>query len=250
MEVPATPRPVHPLRSLMIPPEIQLPSRNVQREVPKDAASRIFGLLAPACVLLAAGCAVPTGTPGAPPAATIHLVAHGWHTGIAIARGDLPDDFPSLADFPLADQLEFGWGDAKYYPAPDPSVWLGINALMWPTPSVLHVAAIRGDVAAAFPMSTVIRIELTADGLHRLSDFMRAEFQLDPQGRPIAVAPGLYGNGRFYRARGKFYFPRTCNWWIASALAAAGVPIKPATAVTARALLAQAARHGHVVQRR
>lgn len=207
--------------------------------------------LALVCGLLGAGCAATAGSVrDGPPAAAIHLVSHGWHTGIAIDRTDLPGDFPALADFPLAERLEFGWGDAEYYPAQDPSVWLGIKALVWPTPSVLHVAAVRGDIAAAFAASTIVRIELAAGGLDRLRDFIRAEFRLDAQGRPIAVARGLYGESRFYRARTSFYFPHTCNWWTASALAAAGIPIEPATAFTARALLARAARHGQVVQRR
>lgn len=223
----------------------------VRRVKPKDAACRTLGLLALAYALLVAGCATPTAsTPAGQSGAAIHLIGHGWHTGIAIARADLSGDFPALADFPSAERLEFGWGDAEYYPAQDPSVWLGIKALVWPTPSVLHVAEIRGDIAAAFPMSTIVRIELSADGLQGLRDFIRAEFQLDPLGRPIVVGRGLYGESRFYRARSSFYFPYTCNWWTAAGLAAARIPIEPATAVTARALLAQVARHGHVVQRR
>jgi len=204
-------------------------------------------------VLLAAGCALPAG-PNAPSmheaATSIHLVNHGWHTGIAIARADLPDDFPALADFPRADHLEFGWGDAEYYPAADLTLRQGTRALFRPTPSVLHVAAIEGEVVAAFASSTIVRLPLSADGRERLLDFIRAEFQRDAGGRPIAVAPGLYGASRFYRANGEFYFPRTCNWWTAQALAAGGVPIEPARAVTARGLLVQAARHGEVVQRR
>lgn len=203
------------------------------------------------CALLVAGCAAPTTSmSGEPRTQAIHIVGHGWHTGIAIARADLPAGFPARDDFALAEHLEFGWGDARYYPAQQASVWLGVKALLWPTPSVLHVAAIGGDIAASFPASTVIRIELSADGLQRLRDFIHAEFEQDLQGRPVAVARGLYGDGRFYRARGKFFFPRTCNWWIAEALAAGGIPIEPATAVTAGALLTQAARHGQVVQRR
>lgn len=222
-----------------------------RRASTKDVVGRTLRVLALACVLLFAGCAAPAASmSGEPKTKVVHIVDHGWHTGIALARADLPEGFPALADFAAAEQLEFGWGDAEYYPAQDPSVWLGTKALLWPTPSVLHVAAIRGDVAASFPASTIIRIELSADGLQRLSEFIRTEFQLDPQGRPVAVARGLYGDGRFYRARGKFYFPRTCNWWIAEALAAAGIPIEPVTAVTAGALLAQAARHGQVVQQR
>jgi uncharacterized protein (TIGR02117 family) len=208
--------------------------------------------LALAAVLLIAGCALPATTNSPPPqaAASIHLISHGWHTGIAIARADLADDFPALADFPRADHLEFGWGDAEYYPAADPTLRQGTRALFRPTPSVLHVAAIDGDLAAAFPSSTIVRLQLPASGLRRLLEFIGAEFQRDARGAPIAVAPGLYGASRFYRANGQFYFPRTCNWWTAEALAAAGVPVDSARAVTARGLMAQAARHGEVLQRR
>lgn len=209
--------------------------------------------LALAAVLLIAGCALPavTNSPPTPQAAaSIHLVSHGWHTGIAIARADLPDDFPALADFQPADHFEFGWGDAEYYPAADPTLRQGTRALFRPTPSVLHVAAIDGELAAAFASSTIVRLQVSASGLQKLLEFIGAEFQRDAPGGPIAVAPGLYGASRFYRASGEFYFPRTCNWWTAEALAVAGVPVEPARAVTARGLLVQAARHGEVVQRR
>lgn len=209
-----------------------------------------------ACGVFVAGCATPIAPMSDEPMSdgprtqAIHIVGHGWHTGLAIARADLSEGFPALTDFAAAEHLEFGWGDAAFYPAQQVSVWLGVRALLWPTPSVLHVTALGSDVAASFPESTVVRIALSADGLQRLREFIRAEFELDPQGRPVMVAPGLYGDSRFYRARGKFHFPRTCNWWIARALVAGGIPIEPATAITAGALLSQAARHGQVVQRR
>jgi len=203
-------------------------------------------------VLLIAGCALPAATNSPPQqvAASIHLINHGWHSGIAIARADLPDGFPALADFPRADHLEFGWGDAEYYLAAAPTLRQGMQALFRPTPSVLHTAAIDGDVAAAFPSSTIVRLRISADGLRKLLEFIGAEFQRDTRGAPIAVAPGLYGASRFYRANGTFQFPRTCNWWTAEALAAAGVPVEPGRAATARGLLAQAARHGEVLRRR
>ena len=209
-------------------------------------------MVALATLLLAAGCALPPETASTPPqpAVSIHLVGRGWHTGIAIARANLPDDFPALADFPPADHFEFGWGDAEYYPAADPTRRQGTRALFWPTPCVLHVAAIDGDLAAASPSSTIVRLQLSASGLHRLLEFIGAEFQRDANGGPIAIAPGLYGLSRFYRATGTFHFPHTCNWWAAEALAAAGVPVEPRRALTARDLLVQAARQGQVLQRR
>jgi uncharacterized protein (TIGR02117 family) len=221
-------------------------------------ANALLQGLALVAALLVAGCASPAATdPHAtttPPAATaatsVQLVSHGWHTGIAIGRADLPDDFPALADFPRAAYLEFGWGDADYYTAAEPTLRQGMRALFRATPSVLHLAAIDGEPAAAFPASTVIRLPVSANGLRRLIDFIGAEFARDAQGGAIAVGPGQYGDSRFYRATGTFRLPRTCNRWAAEALAAAGLPVDPARVLTAGALLAQAARHGEVLQRR
>lgn len=214
-------------------------------------AARRLRLFALAACLLAAGCAAPQAVqrPQAEaPATAIHLVSHGWHTGIAISRADLPPGFPALADFPHADVLEFGWGDAEFYPAADPTPWQGIRALLWPTPSVLHVAALRGDLAAAFPASTIVRLEISEPGLGRLLEFIRAEFQRDIHGRPVRVAPGLYGASRFYRGQRSFHFPYTCNWWTAQGLLAAGIPVEPALALTAQGLLRQAMRYGEQVR--
>jgi uncharacterized protein (TIGR02117 family) len=212
-----------------------------------------FGLAA--AVWLSAACAQPPAAPppaqdASTPAAIVHLVGQGGHTGIVIAMTDLPPSWPGRADFAGATALEFGWGDAAYYPAAEPSIWLGIRALAWPTPSVLHVAALHGEVSSAFPASPIVRLRLTAPGLARLLEFIRAEYALDANGQPVFAAPGQYGGGRFYRARSAFHFPRTCNWWVASALAAGGVPVDPASTITADGLLAAAARHGEVLQPR
>jgi uncharacterized protein (TIGR02117 family) len=209
-----------------------------------------------AAVWLGAACAA-LPAPPAPPAADansavaiVHLVGQGGHTGIVIAMSDLPPSWPGRADFAGATALEFGWGDAAYYTAAEPSIWLGIRAIAWPTPSVLHVAALRGEVTSAFPASPVVRLRLSAPGLARLLEFIGHEYALDANGQPVVAAPGQHGGGRFYRARSAFHFPRTCNWWAASALAAGGVPVDPSTTITAGELLAAAARHGEVLQPR
>lgn len=220
------------------------------------AAIRVCRALVLAAASLLAGCAAPGAPlhPPAPgePAKRIYLVNHGWHTGIALARADLPADWPPLADFPRARYLEIGWGDAAFYPAEyeDETVWLALRALFWPTPSVLHVAAVEGELPAAFPASAIVQVDLTPGGFERLRAFIWGEFQLDGHGHPLPAGPGLYGESRFYHARSKFFFPRTCNYWTASALREGGVPMIPAFAVTAGSLLSQAARHGKVIQER
>lgn len=179
----------------------------------------------------------------------IYVVSHGWHTGIVIARADLPDDWPGLQDFARSDYLEFGWGDAEYYLAENGTVWLALKALFWPTPSVLHVAGITGSVTAFFPESRLVRISLPESGFARMLRFIRDTFWLVDEGRAIPVAAGLYGEGKFYRARGKFYFPKTCNYWTVSAVREAGLPVIPLFAVTAGGVIAQVERHGDVIQK-
>ena len=66
------------------------------------------------------------------------------------------------------------------------------------------------------------------------------------QVKPLAA--GLYGDSRFYPARGHFHLFNTCNVWTARALQAAGLPMQPRLAVTASALIDQAARHGRCLQ--
>ncbi len=205
-----------------------------------------------AAVALTAGCAAPTKSLFPPaagePVHTVHVVNHGGHTGLVIARADLPADWPALEDFLRARFLEFGWGDAGYYPAERPGLWVAAKAVCWPTPSVLHVAAIPDDIREEFPDNDIVAVELSEAGFERLRDRLRHTFHL-AEGRPVAAARGLYGNGKFYRARGKFYFPRTCNYWSASALRAAGCPVTPARACTAGGVMAQVKKIGRSLPR-
>jgi hypothetical protein len=48
----------------------------------------------------------------------------------------------------------------------------------------------------------------------------------------------LYGNSRFYPARGRFHIFRNCNTWVAEGLGVAGVPISRFT-ITAGSVMAQ-----------
>ena len=204
-------------------------------------------------VLLIAGCStrveLVSATEAEAAPKVIYVVSHGWHTGIVIARADLPDDWPGLQDFARSDYLEFGWGDAEYYPAEEGTVWLALTALFWPTPSVLHVAGITGSVTAFFPKSKLVRIRLLDSAFVRMQQFIRDTYWLGAEGRAIPVAAGLYGEGKFYRARGKFYFPKMCNYWTLSALREAGLPVIPLLAVTGGSVLSQVERHGELIQK-
>ena len=60
----------------------------------------------------------------------VHVVRHGWHSGIVVRAADVPENaWPAQREFVGAEYLEVGWGARAYYQAPDPSMWLGQRAL-------------------------------------------------------------------------------------------------------------------------
>lgn len=196
------------------------------RPAPHDLLAGLAWLL---CAMLATGCVIRPAPPvaTAPPATSeIHVVSHGWHAGLVVRRADIPHDvWPEKRDFPGADYLEIGWGDRDYYQAREPGVGTLLKAAFWPTVSVLHVVGLRGTVAANFPHSDILALPITHDGLARLVGFIDATHDR-PNRAPLAsLGPGLYGDSRYYAARGRFHLFNNCNRWTARALRAAGFEI-------------------------
>lgn len=186
-------------------------------------------------------------TPGSP-TKTVYLVRHAWHTGVVIKRADLPTaDWAVAPEFPEADHLEFGWGDDAFYRAPRGTVSLALKAALWPSPSVLHVVGWQGTPRENFPDSEIVEVELSPQGWDGLAGFIDRTFERDANGRLMPLEKGLYGDSRFYRARGKFYFPKMCNQWSASALRAAGCPITRCYALNAANVIWQTRRFGRAV---
>jgi len=177
---------------------------------------------------------------------SVHVVNHGWHTGLVLRAGDVSAAaWPVKADFPEANYFEVGWGDRAYYRAADPGAWLGLKAVAWPTPGVLHVVAVETTLERFFAstgiseISETIEISVSPAGMQRLLEHLRNSHELDDAGRPITLGPGLYGQSRFYASRERFHLFKTCNVWVASALQAAGVPVTPVAAITTSRLMTQ-----------
>lgn len=182
--------------------------------------------LVPLLVLLLAAC----GVPRVPPVTvtdervyTVHLVRHGWHTGLVLRVVDVPDTSPLVRDFPHAEHIEIGWGDRDYYRAANPTASIALRALFWPTPSVLHVVGFRGTPKAYFPTSDIEVLTLSPSGFDRLHARVRESFEFDAAGNSVVVGPGLYGTSRFYASRESFHLFRTCNVWTTEVLREAGV---------------------------
>ena len=170
----------------------------------------------------------------------VHIVKVGWHAGLIVESDQLDEDFPEHEDMPRAERLKIGWGDDKFYPEPDPSFWLYLRAGFWPSRSVLHVVGM--DVAADeyFPGTEVITLHISEDGMAKMSDFISGYFRLDEDDAPQFQEWGRYGNSAFFKARGRYYLPKTSNTWTARALRSAGVPITPVYGVTAGNVMRQA----------
>lgn len=182
------------------------------------------------------------------PARTVHVVRHGGHTGLVLKHADLSGVASPLArDFRDAEHIEIGWGDRDYYPAAEPTVWMGLRALFWPRPGVLHVVGFRGSPQTYFPGSEVVALGLSQSGLDRLHTRLRESFDLDASGNAIVVGPGLYGDSRFYASRESFHLFKTCNVWTAALLREAGVPINPSLAISAESLMRQLSPHARPI---
>jgi len=193
------------------------------------------------------GCTAPSPDPAAMTACetprVFYVVSHGWHTGVVVSRADLIGMAPGLTDdFRSGRYLEIGWGDERFYQAPAVNLGLALRAILWSTATVLHVAAVPDLPQPYFPASEVVEITVPPAGYANLLAFIAGSFERTAGNAVIRLGPGLYGNSRFYRAKGIFHAGNTCNTWVVKALAATGYPLADPTTITAAGLLSQLRR--------
>lgn len=197
------------------------------------AAALVIGVLHAPCR---------SGTPELPPV-TVQVVSHGWHSGIVVpAALAQAHDWPAWREFPQAQYFEVGWGDRAYYQAVEPGWWMGLRALLWPSPGVLHVVALQEPPQAAFPGAPMLVLTLSHEGAQRLAAAIAASHERGADGAPVALGPALYGQGRFYASAERFHLFATCNVWVARRLSEAGLELRPAFALTSGMLFRQLAR--------
>lgn len=153
----------------------------------------------------------------------IWLVKHSWHTGLSVAQADLPPGaWAERAEFNGKRYLEIGWGSRDYYMANDPGVWLALKSGMIPGPAVLHLVGFEQAPAIAFPDSPVEERLLSKEQFDAIIAFVDRSFAREKQKLSASLGPGLYGDSRFYPAKGEYHLLYTCNDWLDDALAAAG----------------------------
>jgi uncharacterized protein (TIGR02117 family) len=189
-------------------------------------------LALPALYLLAAlaGSLIPVNRYWAEPAqgTTVYLADNGVHADIIVpVDADGLDWAPLIpkSDFaapdPGAQWIAFGSGEERVY-LDTPTWWDLTPRTIWSALTggrrVLHVEYVPS------PYYAVREIRLRPDEYRRLWAAIRADFTLDPRGRPVRIAhPGYGPSDAFYRATGNASVLRTCNSWAAGRLRLAGV---------------------------
>jgi len=198
-------------------------------------------------VALVSGCVGPVRglyPPGAGESVkSVWVVDHGWHTGVAVRRDDIPEGvWPEHLDFPRSEFIEVGWGNEEFYVAPRGTLWLALKAVVRPTPSVLYLVVFDGLVGRSLGNRDIIELRISEPGFRRLAAFLEGAYARDALGRAIPLGRGQHWNGWFYRARERYSLLKTCNTWTAEVLRTTGAPITPLYALTAGNVMAQVRR--------
>jgi len=172
------------------------------------------------------------------PLKTIFVTSHGWHTGFIIPANEINKEMPFLKNrFGEIPYYEFGWGDAGFYQAEKITSGLAVNAIFWPTDTVLHVVAVSDEPTKYFPYSEVIEISVKKEELESLKKFITNSFAKGSDDNIIALNKGIYGDSQFYKAEGKYYLTNTCNKWTAKGLKSSGKDISVVCKLTAGSIM-------------
>jgi uncharacterized protein (TIGR02117 family) len=168
----------------------------------------------------------------------VYVVNHGWHTGFVIPSVPIHKVIPEIRQrFPDVPFIEIGWGDKGFYQASEITSGLTIQAIFWPTESVIHSVAVPYDVNKYFPHSEIEKLCLTDSELKTLITFISDSFAKDNNGNVYPLKKGLYGDSQFYKGSGDYYLMNTCNKWTAKGLLSAGMDISPTFKLTAGSIM-------------
>jgi uncharacterized protein (TIGR02117 family) len=171
---------------------------------------------------------------------SLSIVHNSWHAAIVLRKSDFAEKtMPESADFPAAQFIEFSWGDRDYFPDPQSGIFAAIKAAMWSSGSVIHLVGFTDTVENFYRGATITELRLSPAAYERMIDYIDETFLREQSSGRARAAPGLFSFSRFYPARRSFSLLRTCNTWVAEALAQAGLSISPAFVITAGNLHSQ-----------
>jgi len=167
----------------------------------------------------------------------IYIVSHGWHTGIIVPSDLIFLNIPELKNrFVNSKYIEFGWGDKGFYQSTEITTGLTIQAIFWPTDSVIHAVNIPNNIYRFFPDSKIERLCLGPSELETLVEFINDSFYKN-NNSIVPLRNGIYGDSQFYMATGDYYLFNTCNKWTAKGLKSSGFNINPIFKLTSSSVM-------------
>lgn len=216
-------------------------NRMRRRPILYGAAACVLALLAYLYVPLPAPRVAP---PSAGDCVELHLYSNGFHSDIAAPAAIFPPDHPLRRLYPDAQSFLIGWGEERFYYSEHFDIGLALDALIPPSPSVLHVAYNALPSSAYLSPDSDVTIAVSREGAARFVAFIDRELALDAEGAPIRTRDGkVVGRSAFLRGRSNFHLFSVCNQWMARALRAAGVDVNARAAWFGRPLMADVRRH-------
>jgi uncharacterized protein (TIGR02117 family) len=174
---------------------------------------------------------------------TMRMWSNGFHSDIGVPMAALPTDHPLRTLYPRSEMLLIGWGEQSFYYSDGTNLWLALDALMPPSPSVMHVGDDAETDARYLGPNAEATFAISREGAASLADFLAHALALDESGGVIVTSPGkLIGHSVFLRARENFHLFNVCNHWMARALRVAGIDVNARTPWLASGLIEQARR--------
>ena len=168
----------------------------------------------------------------------VFIVSHGWHTGFVVPVETITKQLPQLKErFNDAPFIEFGWGDKGFYQAKEITSGLTVQAIFWPTESVIHAVAIPEPPEIYFSNSYVETLCLQDRQYANLISFIVNSFYKKNNGGIVPLKKGIYGDSQFYKGEGDYYLMNTCNKWTAKGLSSAGMDISTTFRLTAASIM-------------
>lgn len=178
----------------------------------------------------------------------IYVVDHGWHTGFVVPSDTITKQLPLLKQrFRNTSFIEFGWGDKGFYQANEITSGLTLQAIFWPTESVIHAVDVSESPEIFFPNSQVERLCLQRKQYSKLITFIENSFYKNDIGDIVPLKNGIYGNSQFYKGEGKYYLMNTCNKWTAKGLSSADMDISTTFKLTTSSILDYLSERGEAL---
>lgn len=179
--------------------------------------------------------------PSADDCVTIRMWSNGYHSDIGIPADMLDANHPLRQLFPEARSLLIGWGERAFYYSDGTDLWLGLNAILPPSPSTMHVVDGAEQGARYLGPQEGASFAISREGAAALAQMLTNALELDASGAVRVLSEGkVVGRSRFLAARDNFHLFHVCNHWMARALRTAGIDVNTRDKWLARPLIRQA----------